>query len=470
MENFKSFRLLLFVFCYASSTLSQNVNHNNHVNSKNLNFSIHQVKQRCEAKVLNISEILKIANNEFSRELSNTSKKLWDLSISDLNKNSLESFQSSTFLKSSCLEKSNFIKIFENVIDTFAHCFEDDINLKEEEKKNLSRSAANQICSFLELDSLIRTTDDDCVEIINNNRNCFPSINNLTINRNLSDFHIFLYVKHDHTAKECKMLSKIWSCQEDVIKWCKNSSIKLYERWIKNRKIFTGCQDKNDTATDTRSAILDVAKGRFNFTIPELLRICESKGINLRKTTQHANFHVFDLFMSCSVKKNFTNSKAFPDEVFNCVRKHCYSNYTLQSSFERIIDSIQFCFHDADRINFKAKRNLAQTAVQAFCDKMLMDINFFYLGELAFRDPAGTFRSLENCYEKLEKPEDEVSNFFVLLSIPHVYTEKQCRYYAGLFSCAQNEFSNSSNETKAAIEIVRLRLSNCGPLIPTSFT
>lgn len=109
------------------------------------------MKQRCELKVVNISQILKIVNNEFSRELSNTSKKLWDISIPGRNRNSFESLQSSAFLKSRCLEKSNFIKIFEDVIDTFAHCFENDINLKEEEKKILSRSAANQICSFLEL-------------------------------------------------------------------------------------------------------------------------------------------------------------------------------------------------------------------------------------------------------------------------------------------------------------------------------
>ena len=113
-------------------------------------------------------------------------------------------------------------------------------------------------------------------------------------------------------------------------------------------------------------------KGRFNFTIPKLIQICESKGFNLRKMTEHANFHVFDLFMSCSVKKDFTNLKAVPDQVFNCIQNHCYSNYTLQLSFERIIDSIQFCFTEVDHINLKAKRNLAQTAVQAFCDKMLM--------------------------------------------------------------------------------------------------
>ena len=46
---------------------------------------------------------------------------------------------------------------------------------------------------------------------------------------------------------------------------------------------------------------------------------------------------------------------------------------------------------------------------------------------MALKDPAGTFKSLENCYEKLERPEAEVSKFFVLLSVPHVYTPKQCK-------------------------------------------
>ena len=62
-----------------------------------------------------------------------------------------ESKRNSASLISRCLENSNFITIFENVINTFAKCFGDDVHLKEEAKKFLARSAANQICSYLEI-------------------------------------------------------------------------------------------------------------------------------------------------------------------------------------------------------------------------------------------------------------------------------------------------------------------------------
>lgn len=113
-------------------------------------------------------------------------------------------------------------------------------------------------------------------------------------------------------------------------------------------------------------------KRRFNFTIPELIRVCKTKGIDLKENTKHADFHVFDIFLVCSGKVDLQNFEALPKEVINCMKRHCYENYTLHASFGKIIDSIQLCYNDVDQISLQAKQSLAQSSVQAFCDKMLM--------------------------------------------------------------------------------------------------
>lgn len=449
----RTLKILLIILSSAVCFQAQNVTLNNFENGLRLNFTFHELKETCSSNVPNINDILKSANNEFSKKLSKISNQLWDLSVHEVDVYSRGKSPSHQLLKSRCNEESGLGKVFENLLKIVQQCFENRLQLTNSDIRAFSLSAASQICSYIELDSLLTMTDKECVEKINDNKQCFTSINNMTGNYNSSIYNIMLNLKLEHNPEDCSIFSKFWECQKNVIKTCKNSSRQMHEMWMEIRHSYLGCNLERSTFTD-RSRIFDVEKRRFNFTIPELIRVCESKGIDLKENTKHADFHVFDIFLVCSGKVNLQNFEALPDEVINCMKKHCYENYTLHASFEKIIDSIQFCYNDVDRVSLQEKQNLAQSSVKAFCDKMLM-------GELAFHDSASTHRSWKNCYEKLENPEDELTNFFVLLSVPHIFTQKQCSFYAGFFACARNEFENSSKETKTAIEAVRLSLSNC---------
>ncbi|XP_051172841.1 uncharacterized protein LOC127289109 [Leptopilina boulardi] len=454
MVNLRILKILLVISSGAVCLQLQNVTLNNFENEFRLNFTFFELIQKCDSKVSNISQILRTANNEFSKKLSKISNQLWDLSVPKLDTYSHGESPSFQLLKSRCNNESGLEFFFEFLIKVIQLCHDNNLQLTNDEIKILSKSAASQICSYLELDSLLTMTDNECIEKINDNKQCFTSINNMTGNYNSSLFNILLNLKLEHTRDECSIFLKNWECQKDIIKSCKNSSAQMHEIWMDIRKSYLGCNSETSTFTDRPSRIFDAEKRRFNFTIPELIRVCKSKGIDLKENTKHADFHVFDIFLVCSGKVDLQNFEALPNEVINCMKKHCYENHTLRASFEKIIDSIQFCYNDVDQISLLAKQNLAQSSVQTFCDKMLM-------GELAFHDSASTHRSWKNCYEKLENPEDELTNFFVLLSVPHIFTQKQCSFYAGFFACARNEFENSSQETKAAIEAVRLSLSNC---------
>ena len=140
---------LLFFPCrldVIAGTQSQSIKQN----EIKINISLDDLKEKCESRVVNITQVLKNLNNEFNRQLTKASKKLWDLRVlHDIN--SWEEISSSHVLKSQCFEKSNFKQIFKNLIDTLQLCIDDYLLLKEEEKDYLSTSAVSQICSYLEL-------------------------------------------------------------------------------------------------------------------------------------------------------------------------------------------------------------------------------------------------------------------------------------------------------------------------------
>ena len=109
-------------------------------------------------------------------------------------------------------------------------------------------------------------------------------------------------------------------------------------------------------------------KIQFKFTLPELKQMCESKGINLDVETSDKALGIWKTFDKCWRTSTYKNAT----ELKHCVKKHCFTNYTLQFLFEEVIDSVQLCFNYEDQISMKATRTLVQKAHREFCEGRIM--------------------------------------------------------------------------------------------------